>query len=86
MRRRRETHYSPTERDFRDALPLLFGSREELAEMFAEWEAALTDAIYSACGQAREKQVGCGVGWGTGIAARAPAGAVVQPGAQKNGE
>jgi len=41
------------ERNIGDALRTVFSSREELHEMFAEWEAAIVQTIHDACARAR---------------------------------
>lgn len=42
-----------TERDFGDAVRTVFGSREEIAEWFSEWEAMLVETVNKAVEQAR---------------------------------
>jgi inhibitor of KinA sporulation pathway (predicted exonuclease) len=39
--------------DLGDALRTVFGSREELHEMFREWEAQLVETIHRACEDAK---------------------------------
>ena len=54
--------FRPNDEDLRYALRTLFGTREEMREMFCEWEAALVETIHRACERASmaptsEKQV-----------------------------
>jgi len=56
-RRLRASSLGVNGRDLGDALRRVFGSREEIEEMFTEWEILLTKTIHDACERAMSSKL-----------------------------